>query len=286
LKKIKVTKTVHKKTKLLERPVALIGLIALVLLIGGFMMAQFSGKAREKGIEATVFGTGEAAPATTASETPAGATPAAAPAATLAAAPVLPHILEIGASLPQAGPGDLLPPLQVRTHPDALQARAALRGARASGEASPAGTFVDVKDIAALAAQGTAGPAAWAALATRPEQRAWCDFEIQHGSQGETYLLAFVPADVAEAFGELAPDLALTPPPPGATHPWWQIWKKRPEPAGIVLHQGTRLDLYPDINPGADCLIALPVAHVVPRATRSIQTGLPAAAEVLEVELR
>jgi hypothetical protein len=286
LKKIKVTKTVHKKVTLWERPIVMIALIALVLLIGGVMMAQFSGKAREKGLESKEFGVGGTSPATTATETPAGAAPAAAPAAPPAAAPVLSHVLEIGAPLPAAGPGDLLPPLQVHTHPDAAHARASLRTALAGEVASPAGGFVDAKDIVAMAARGTPGPEAWMSLAVKSEQRAWCDYEIQPGPQREVYLLAFVPAEVAEALGGLAPDLALTAPPPDATHPWWQIWKKNPEPAGVVLHQGTRLELYPDINPGADCLVALPVAHIVPRAARSVQTGLPAAVEVLEIELR
>ena len=81
-------------------------------------------------------------------------------------------------------------------------------------------------------------------------------------------------------------DFALAPRDPVANPPWWQIWKKRTKTAGIVLQQGSRIELYPDIDPNADCLVALPVARLSPREARSVNTGLASPVDVLEVELR
>ena len=86
--------------------------------------------------------------------------------------------------------------------------------------------------------------------------------------------------------GRSGPDFALAPRDPVANPPWWQIWKKRPKTVGIVLRQGSRIELYPDIDPNADCLVALPVARLAPRGARSVNTGLASPVDVLEVELR
>jgi hypothetical protein len=266
LKKIKVTRTVHKKVPWYEKPTLLFVVIASALLVLGILLARVTGKAGEKNLRSEIVLAEAAAPA-------AGTD----------------HVVDLGTPLPTTAPDGLLPPIRVRTRSDAQQARALVRAARQGSEpdASPGEHgYIDGRRLAELAKQGTLSPQAWAALPLTGTQREWCDFEVLRGATGEGVLLAFVAPDVAEALGTLGADFALPPRDPIANPPWWKIWKKRPKAVGIVLRQGSRIDLYPDVDPNADCLVALPVARLAPRAARSVNTGLASPVDVLEVELR
>jgi hypothetical protein len=266
LKKIKVTRTVHKKVPWYERPTLLFAVIAVCLLVVGIFLARVTGKAGENALRSEVVIAEPAAPE-----------------------PGMTHVVEIGGALPPTAPGGFLPPIRVGTRIDAQHARVALRAARGEGEPG-AGQgeygYVDGRRIVELARQGALSAQAWAQLPLAREQREWCDFEVQRGETGDAVLLAFVAPEVAEALGALGSDFALAPPDPGASPPWWQIWKKRTKTAGVVLRQGSRIELYPDVDPNADCLVALPVARLVPRGARSFNTGLTSPVDVLEVELR
>jgi hypothetical protein len=266
LKKIKVTRTVHKKVPWYEKPTLLFVVIGGCLLVLGILLARVTGKAGENTLRSEVVIAEAAAPA-----------------------PGMAHVVELGAALPATEPGGLLPPIRVRTRIDAQQARALVRAARQGSETGAAPGehgSVDGRHLVELAKQGTLSAQAWAQLPLTQTQREWCDFEILRGATGDAVLLAFVAPDVAEAIGTLGADFALTPFDPVATPPWWQIWKKRPKTTGIVLRQGSRIELYPDIDPNADCLVELPVVRLEPRAARSVNTGLASPVDVLEVELR
>jgi hypothetical protein len=264
LKKIKVTRK-DKKLPWYERPVILFTAIGVVLAGLGLLMAYLNGVASKKSLAADTVSAAD----------------------TVQVPMAAPHVLEPGAAVPAIGTGELLPPLRTTTHADAGQARVAYRTARGierAGEGPATYGFIDVKLIAGLGE--AASPESWDRLPVSTEQRTWCDFEVARAAQGEAYLHAFVALDVAEALGALAPQLALAPSDPAAPPPAWQIWKKRPARAGVALWQGARIDLYPDLNPGAECLVALPVARLIPRGSRSARTGLATPVEILEVELR
>lgn len=266
MKKIKVTRTVHKKVPWYEKPTLLFVVIGGALLVLGILLARVTGMAGKNTMRSEVVIAEAAAPA-----------------------PSTAHVVELGAPLPATAPGGLLPPIRVSTRPDAQQARALVRAARLGGgpDADPGEHgYVDGRRLAELAKQGTLSAQVWAQLPLTETQREWCDFEVLRNAAGEGALLAFVAPDVAEALGTLGADFALGPRDPVANPPWWQIWKKRTKAAGLVLRQGSRIELYPDIDPNADCLVALPVARLVPREARSVNTGLASPVDVLEVELR
>jgi len=267
LKKIKVTRTAKAKLPWYERPVLLFTAIGAALLVLGVVMAWLSGMAREKALQADQVS-------------------ATAPAAAEAALDPG-SVLEAGAPLPRPPEGGLVPPIRVRLRAEGEQARASLRAALASdGDVSaiPALGYVDTRSLSRLGAQ-TAG-ADWEALPLSEQQRTWCDFELARGPGGGVYLLGFVALDVAGALGELAPDFAWPPPDTSASAPKWQFWKKKEAETRLRLRQGSRIELYPDLNPGAEFLVAIPAARLAPLGARSAHTGLATPMEVLEVELR
>lgn len=267
MKKIKVTRATR-KVPWYEKPYLLFPAIGLALVGLGLLMAHLSGLAREKTLEAETV---HALPAAQ------------------QAAQATPHVLEPGSPLPPAGPGELLPPLKAGTRAEAEAAREACRRARGierAGQGPGGYGFVDAQRIAAAAAGLGAEPArVWSGLPLSPQQRTWCDYELQQSAGGETILVAFVPVELAEALGALAPALELPEPDPDAA-PGWQFWRKKDEGEAARLHRGSRIELYPDVNPGAECLVALPAERIVPRGARSAHTGLSTPVEVLEVELR
>ena len=134
MKKIKVTRTVHKKVPWYEKPSLLFAVIGGCLLVMGILLARVTGRAGENTLRSGIVIAEAAAPA-----------------------PGMGHVVDLGAALPATEPGGLLPPIRVRTRSDAQQARALLRTAR-KGSEPDAGSgehgSVDGRRLVNLAKQG------------------------------------------------------------------------------------------------------------------------------------
>ncbi len=283
MKKIKVTRRVHRKKPWYEKPEILFGVIIVGLGLAGLLLARFYQGPRQVAPLGTAAGADSAATRTN-------ATPA---------APVLDlgHVLATGAPLPSVAEGELLPPVRVETRAAATQTRRALRAARDlrpmgavdGGPGSGSGgefAFAEGRRLLQAMNAPGGGPAGlWDTVPLESEQRVWCDFEIQRVRGGEVYVVAFVPALVAEALGEAGSSLALSPAVPNEQAPWWQIWKRKKDQGEIGLHQGSRTVLWPDLSPEADCVVVLPLERMDLLELRPMQSGLARPAEVLEIVL-
>jgi len=285
LKKIKVTKQVRKKVPWYEKPTHLFLAIIGLLVVAGVLMARCSGEARKRALEAQVV-----AADTTAAQRD-----------SLEEVMAFEHLLRPGDPLPAAQPGTLLPPIRVETRPEAEAARAALRRARGlrgpaeAGEAAQtapgaerAGRYGFVDEALILErSDGERFPGDRATpLPLSDEQRPWGDFELHVTTAGERYLIAFVAPRVAEALASYGPRLELPAREEAAEPPWWQFWKSRDTEGALALYPGARIELYPSVAAGADCIVALPVARIVPLERREVRAGLAAPLEVMVVELR
>ncbi|MCK4413762.1 MAG: hypothetical protein KAY32_09475 [Candidatus Eisenbacteria sp.] len=276
MKKIKVTKRVRVKVPWYERPPLLIGAIAIVLAVAGLLMAHLNRGTGSPGVLGSSGGsdTTQAHPAQAVAveqDTVLGA-----------------HVLSLGEPFEAPDPGDLLPPIAAETLGDAADVRALLREVRhvSLGEVGPGGAgFLEAGELVAASAAGRLIPEAWGDLPLGVEHRPWTDYELHRGEGGQIYLLAFVSVEVAEALGLLAPGLDLPPPEPQPEIPWWQFWKKAPEPEELVLYQGSEILLYPDLNPVATCAVALPVEHVALDGVRRVRAGLSHPVDAIEATL-
>jgi len=261
--KPRVTRRTHVKKPWYERPVLLFVVLAVVLIVAGIFISRFFMGRRQASI---ALG--------------AEADSAAARAAAGTAEPVavdLTGLIAVGAALPAAAPGAILPPIYAATLPEGAEARRELRSAR---EAEGGYAFVEG---ARLIEAATTGMPAWEALPLRDSQRAFCDFEVQRETGGAGYLIGFVDLDAAKALASLGPSLALPPAAPAA--PSWQVWKKKG--AGrLELRVGSEILLYPDVAPEASCAIGLPLERVRPLRLRRVEGGLANPVEALEVALR
>jgi len=276
VKKIKVTKRVRAKVPWYERPPLLFGAISVALVGAGLLMAHLN---RGSGGPDVLGGPGgsdttrveNAQPQVEEEDTGIGE-----------------HVFQLGERFETPRPGDLLPPMAAETLGEAAEVRARLREARQATLGGPgpgAAGFLEAGELVAAAGAGRLHPEAWEELGLSRDHRPWSDYELHWGRGGQIYLVAFVAADVAEALGLRAPDLALPPPVPGSEVPWWQFWKKAAEPEQLVLYQGSAILLYPDLNPLATCAVALPVQRVSLEAVRQVRTGLSRPVSVIEATL-
>ncbi len=275
MKKVKVTKKTRTTTPWYERPPLLFGAIAVVLLVGGILMAQLQSRGAD--------------------QTPLGATPDSLLAAQAAAAAdaALEQddgsacILDLDSPLPEVSAGQLLPPLSAETIPDAARAREILRGARGL-------TAVEAADLPVKLDEGTFGFVALELLSTDDSSPAWGELpaqaaslreglELHRDARGGMYLVGFVGRRIANLLGERGPDLSFEPMPEEAQPPWWQFWKKAPPADPPVLYAGSKITIYPDIQPEATCALVLPAQHVAVCEVK--ERGIPGARPIKIVEV-
>lgn len=286
MKKVKVTKKTRAKTPWYERPPLLFGAIAIVLLLGGILMAQL----QSRNANQTALGT---VPDSLAS--PAGAPQSAGPAGSSGedrgdgSADRAQYLLDPADPLPEPVTGQMLPPLRAETLPDAVAAREKLREARGLTVVDQAGPLdpghFGYADLGAWPADEAAASVAWGEFAAAPEP-GYEGIELHRDLQGGFYVMGFVGEEVAGALGEQAPSLELAPMPEEARIPKWQFWRKAPKPERLVLYQGSDVTVYPDVQPEATCAVALPAEHIA--VARAVERSIPGAhpIKVLEIALQ
>ncbi len=273
MKKRKVTKRAVVKTPWYERPPLLFGAIAVVLVAGGILMAHLtagpSNKAAGDAEADSLVQVADLAPV---------------------AEPGLEHVLESGAPLPAARPGATLPAMEVETLREAVAARQQYREARSlrSADESAEGglyAFTPVREVWS-AAQAGGQASSWSELPLATEFRPWADLGIQRDKDGTMYVEAFVDGPVAQALGDLGPDLTLEPAPLDQGPPKWQFWRKRPKVERLKLYQDSEITLYPDLCPEAMCLVVLPLDRLRPVGIEAVRTGGKRPIEALRVALQ
>jgi hypothetical protein len=263
--KIKVTRRTHIRKPWYERPAVLFAALAVALILGGLLLARLFSARQPEAFAPTLGGT----PTPAAQETaPSPATPP---------SDELGGVLPAGSPLPASTPGAVLPPVRVLTHAEAAAARRALRQASSASPESGA-RFVEGAKLAGLASL------TWDALPLREEGRAFCDFEVLREAGGSGTLVGFVTLDEGKALADLGPSFAL--PAEGDEPPGWQIWRRRDTSGRVRLHAGSRITFYPDLDPVATCIVALPLERLRPLRMRRADVGLAQPVEALEIELR
>lgn len=274
-KKIKVTKRAAAKTPWYERQILLFGVLAILLAIGGVVVAHLYIRS---GNLANVLGSGTA-PVDSAATTPAQPPSTPQPPS---------HVLAASDPLTRVAPGQLLPPVRVSTLGETQLVRREFRVARDLGPVGASGYAGEFAyaDAAGIADAVKALPNdVWAALPLLKEQRSWKDFEVQRDATGRVYVVGFVSVDVAEQIGALGPDMTLPPPATEVSTPGWQIWKKRGEKA-LVVRQGTTIALYPDPSPDQTVAIVLPFDRIASVTSLEVPGGVARRTETLDVTLR
>jgi len=265
LKKIKVTKRVSQKVPWYEKPPLLFGAIAAVLLVSGVIMGHLNSRTGRTG------GGGGADSLAIPDDDELGDRTT--------------SVLGIEEALPAARSGACLPPIRTDTRREAATARRHLREARgldAWAGSGPLETGFAFLPAEAWLEEGDVARSS----ALREEFRPWVDFEIHHDAGGNTYVLGFVPLDVAGGLGALGPDVPLTEAPPVERIPKWQFWRKAPPPDRAAMYHGTEIRLYPDLSVEATCLVAMPLSRIQPLRVTEVRSGVDRPIHTIEVALR
>ncbi len=282
MKKVKVTKKTRVKTPWYERPPLLFGAIALVLLLGGILMAQLQSRSGDQ----TPLG---AVPDSLAEDASAAAGGPGTSGGGDAKDQRAEFLLDLDDPLPDPATGGMLPPLVAVTLPDAATAREKLREARDLAPVEQTGSLdaghYGFADLGAWPQEEAATPVAWPELEAAPEP-GYEGIELHRDAEGAFYVMGFVSEELAGALGEQAPSLDLAPMPEEARIPKWQFWRKAPEPERLVLYQGSTIRVYPDIQPEATCAIALPAERIA--AARAVEHAIPGthSIKILEMDLQ
>jgi len=274
VKKIKVTKRVRAKIPWYERPPLLFGALAILLGLGGLLMARVNWGG---GGKQSVLGDNRAdstlVPGGQAVDWHAQA----------------PGVLELGDALPNPNAGEALPPVRVETLIEAPEARQLLRETRGLQPAKDGGAALyGCAPAVVLAAQQETGSVQqpdWAAKTLKAECESCCDFEIHRDSAGQLYLLGFVSLEVGEAIAEAGPRMDFPAPRPTPQKKWWEIWKKKAAEEKIIA-RGSLIDIYPDLQPDQVCVVVLPLERVEIMSINRAREGVARPVEYLQVRLK